>query len=176
MKWIIPVLLVATGYSTAAPKIPVKKLPPQVHGIGVYSSLDRDSKKVIVKIQDSKAPIILVLSAYDSVKWEIVAPKGVVRRVIVSGYHLQEVSGLEKTVPIDNTSYDAGDKTGYFYCYRAPVKVNPKGRVITSRQKMYDKMLEKIKVYSDSELTSFQGQYSSKEFQIPKSDPFEEQE
>lgn len=57
-----------------------------------------------------------MLGAYEPTIWNIGWSKGTkIVAVLVSGYHRQVVAGLEKDVPLLNSSYDNHGPCGYFY-------------------------------------------------------------
>jgi hypothetical protein len=92
-------------------------------------------------VGEVKKPVILVLTAYEPVIWTVDDPKGLVVKVIASGYHDQTVvvvnkrlefpfplrpvarsrpqafEGLYTKVPVTSSSYESGDQS-YFFAYR----------------------------------------------------------
>src|SRR5262249_41238593 len=64
--------------------------------------------------------VILVLTAYDSVDWHVKLAAGArIKKVLVSGYFPQEITGVPAGVPVVNQSYFPDDgsrrKEGWFY-------------------------------------------------------------
>ncbi|WP_029147038.1 PQQ-binding-like beta-propeller repeat protein [Methylophilus sp. 5] len=66
----------------------------RVEAVGVYEAKDRSSSGVNVMIKKSDQPIVLMLSAYEPVRWNLTKEPGAnLVAVIASGYHLPEVTG-----------------------------------------------------------------------------------
>jgi hypothetical protein len=121
-------VLAATG--TSAGRAPIPKMPVaefEVHAVGVYEgTLPGGAQRgfrmhptgaVTVKVnRPTTRPVVLVLTSYEPVEWKIDAPKGAVARVITSGYYKQQVTGLDKDVPVASSSHEGGDND-YFYAY-----------------------------------------------------------
>ena len=75
---------------------------PEVHAIGVYEARN---KKIKVNVKRKGIPLVLVLASYESVLWEINPEEDVtIGKVIVSGYYLQKVTGIEPDIPVELTS------------------------------------------------------------------------
>jgi hypothetical protein len=75
---------------------------------------------VTVHVSPSSKPIILVLSAYESTIWKVVAdPKANLLQVIVGGYFPQEVIGAKVPIvmKISQTLPGVIRNQDYFYCY-----------------------------------------------------------
>ena len=87
---------------------------PRAHAIGIYSVRD---KPVRVRVTDSSAPVVLVLTAYSTACWIVEADIGVqIDLVICTGYHNQTVERLPPGVPVFSTCYDDRSKD-YAYAY-----------------------------------------------------------
>lgn len=115
----------------------------QVHMIGLYEATN-GMANVEVDVPDK--PVILVLCAYESVKWKVkVSPKTNVVAVIASGYHQQFVTGID--APIYRSSYDQRSD-GYFFCYK-------------ETGQRYQKAQEAVFAATNLYPRSFQGRYSS---------------
>jgi hypothetical protein len=130
---------------------PADATSPVLHAVGVYQA---PGDEVRVRVEDEHRPVVLALSAYESIHWDVRLAAGViVDRVILSGYHAQRISGIAESVPIETYTYDPspcgqcvpGRK--YFYGYRSPPK--------------------ELKEITGLEATSFQGAYDGIEFTIP---------
>ncbi|MFD1123611.1 hypothetical protein ACFQ2T_13935 [Methylophilus flavus] len=66
----------------------------RVEAIGIYETKDRSLAGVNVIVKKSDQPIVLMLSAYEPVKWNLVKEPGAnLIAVIATGYHLAEVTG-----------------------------------------------------------------------------------
>jgi hypothetical protein len=155
---------------------------PQLHVIGVYEGHDPDDdgrpwwskcdgkssldchaemtgKKrakggfVTVNVSITDAPIVLALSAYSKVKWDVQAKPGVqIQKVILSGYHAQSIEGIADTTILEVYTYDASpcdrcyQGNGYFYSYKRPHL--------------------KLTEITGLDVTSFQGKYKGREFAV----------
>ena len=113
----------------------------EVHYIGVYEATGpatveidnppakgRASRRPTSRSQAGKievaitrrtpAPIILVLTSYEPVKWVLSPAYGVnISGIIVSGYHKQSVEGAPPNVPILNTSYEQSETPNVEYLF-----------------------------------------------------------
>ena len=101
-----------------------------LHVIGVYEGHTHKYGKVTVFVAERNQPIALLLTAYESVDWQIeVEPGARLARVVLNGYHEQRVSGLPSDVPVQSYSYDRRSTT-YLYGYDAPscIKLVEKAR------------------------------------------------
>jgi len=81
-------------------------------------------KKVDVLVNHPERPVVLVLTAYDPVIWNVAwAPGSVLAGAVVSGYHGQAIVGLPKSIPLVLSTYEnrtrAGNGCPYFYSYMA---------------------------------------------------------
>ena len=131
-----------------------KHLPKQQASSACHTKYAGQSQEKVVKIDvsDATRPMVLALSAYNKVHWQVkVAPGVDIRKVILGGYHAQRVSGLPETT-IEAYTYESSpcpkcfQKSEHFYSYEAP---SPKLRAIAG-----------------IEITSFQGKYSGESFSI----------
>lgn len=121
----------------------------QLHAIGVYEGHIHKGGKVNVVVTVTDRPVILLLTAYESVEWHVETAQGVrIEKVILSGYHKQAVTGLPSGIPVNTTSYDEGSAT-YFYAYKAG-----------------QDLAEKARKVSGLEPKTFQGQYRGEAFVI----------
>lgn len=92
----------------------------EVHVIGVYSG-----GTVTVNVDYSQNPIVLMLTAYESVNWDIqVQPDTKIERLIISGYHAQSYQGITPSTPVEIYTYDPSKcstpcwhRQSYFYAY-----------------------------------------------------------
>ncbi|MBE9187784.1 hypothetical protein IQ270_24835 [Microcoleus sp. LEGE 07076] len=142
----------------------------ELHLIGVYeanaehgnrdlskSALAKPSKRIEIKVEPRNKPIILALSAYEPVQWNITAePGAVIEKIILNGYHNQTVSGVSG-IPIEDHSYEkTGESLGDFiYKWSAtPESSDPRS------------LVTKLEQINRTSLTSFQGCYRGKNFRI----------
>jgi hypothetical protein len=73
----------------------------RVEAIGVYETKDRSPAGISVIVKKSDKPIVLMLSAYESVRWNLIKESGAnLAAVIATGYNLPQVTGagVTKTV------------------------------------------------------------------------------
>lgn len=135
----------------------------ELHLIGVYEAnadhKNRDLSKsaIEIKVEPRNKPIILALSAYEPVQWNITAQPGVViEKIIVNGYHNQTVSGVSG-IPIEEHSYEeTGNYIGDFiYKWGATAESSNTSSLVT-----------KLEQRNGTSLTSFQGCYRGTNFTI----------
>ena len=112
-------------------------------------------KIVKVNVNDVEHPIILALTSYESVLWEIKTANGVViEKVILAGYNPQDITGIDIKVPREVYTHEASpckencfQGQGYFYSYKdSPAR---------------------LKDITGKDPISFQGAYTGKEFWVP---------
>jgi hypothetical protein len=109
-----------------------------------------------IKVERRNKPIILALSAYEPVQWNITAePGAVIEKIIVNGYHNQTVSGVSG-IPIEEHSYEeTGNYIGDFiYKWGAAESSNTSS------------LVTKLEQRNRTSLTSFQGCYRGTNFTI----------
>ena len=148
---------------------------PEVHVVGVYEGTYPPGVQhmagfhprgaVTVKVGDVKKPVILVLTSYEPVAWRVEAPKGAVVKVIASGYHKQEVIGLDKGVPVTLISQEAGDRD-YFYAYRIAAGPTAPDGEREEAKKSYERLAGRVKELTRQEVKTFQGEYAGDTFEI----------
>lgn len=100
-----------------------KQADAEMHVIGIYEAKAGEMGRVDVEVQPTDKPVILVLTSYMEVNWHIKRAEGArIKKVIVSGYFEQEVTGLPADVPLVNQSYypnnGSRSKNGWFYSYQ----------------------------------------------------------
>lgn len=72
-----------------------------------------------VYVNEPGKNVVLALGAYEPSIWNIKWTTGTtLAGVLISGYHRQEVAGIDDDVPVLNTSYDNNSTCGYFYISR----------------------------------------------------------
>ena len=136
----------------------------ELHLIGVYeANADHGngnylSKSAIeIKVEPRNKPIILALSAYEPVQWNITAePGAVIEKIIVNGYHNQTVLGVSG-IPNEEHSYEeTGNYIGDFiYKWGATAESSNTSSLVT-----------KLEQRNRTSLTSFQGCYRGTNFTI----------
>ena len=83
-----------------------------------------------IAVNSPGQPVALLLGAYEPTIWNIGWTRGTrIVAVYVSGYHRQAVAGLEKNVPVLNSSHDNKGPCGYFYVGNGRnTELNPQAR------------------------------------------------
>jgi hypothetical protein len=103
---------------------------PQLHAIGIYddgdpkdkvNTIDRhDVGDAHVRVTYAGAPIIVVLCAYDPVRWIVKVELGVqLKKVILAGHHRQQIQGIPDDVPIEGHVTGVRDRLYGFYACRS---------------------------------------------------------
>ncbi len=131
--------------------------PKEVHLVGVYEANSNHragyhpSGQVEVKVTRQDKPIILALSSYEPVEWNIqLEPGVVVEKVILNGYHDQKVIGISG-IPIEEYSYEeTGRYLGNF----------------TYEWESSPALVKQLNQLTGNQLTSFQGCYRGTQFEI----------
>lgn len=125
----------------------VRTTEPEVHVVGMYEPAtgpDHKNLPAKVRVSYNGGPVILVLTSYHSVVWELEIGKDVMlETVVVSGYERQDIKGLPDTVPVLNSSRDG---RGSFYSY-------------SKTGDGYGSMLKGVLQQTGYEVTTFQGAY-----------------
>ena len=119
-----------------------------VHAVGIYEAGSPDSR-VVVRIESARRPVVLVVCARDTVRWEIQLGRKVeLIKVIASGHLPQKVLGTDVAVQHFSTEGDVppGVRDKAFYAYLKP-------------SIRYDEMCQRIKELTGKELSSFQCRY-----------------
>lgn len=104
--------------SQRAGAYPVVTDVTEIHMVGLYeaSSAHHAIAPARVRVTYTGAPIILTLTSYEPVEWQVeVAADVQIEQVIVSGYYEQRVTGLPDSVPVWNESRKQGRQTFYTY-------------------------------------------------------------
>lgn len=142
---ILILYLAAYGCSTA---------PPALHTIGIY---EPGAREVVVNITDDTTPIVLALNAYERTTWKVNLKEGVkLTRVILAGYHAQQINGLPAGMPIEVYTY-----------YPSPCPTCWQGIYSGfSAGAAYNEPDPKIEAIAGLKATSFQGGYRRSEFAI----------
>lgn len=115
---------------------------------------------ITVNVPSSANPIVLVLMAYEPIQWKISASSSAnIKKVIISGYHGQDIDGLDPSIPTVSYSYEASPckmctrQSGYFYAY-------------DESSKEYQAALKKIASITGLTPSTFQGGYKGERFYI----------
>jgi len=138
--------------AAAAPLAPgLGDLPAdaQVQMVGVYEPKGRSTGPVVhsvrVEVRPSGHPIVLVLSAYESVNWVVVNQGARIAAVLVSGYNESKVNGTGDTRVL---------RIGSAYAYSA-------------NSPEYLRLRQAVTQYTGArEIRSFQGTYSGADFLV----------
>jgi hypothetical protein len=101
-----------------------RKIPFQIDQSG------HEATQIDVAVNSPGKPVVLMLGAYEPTIWNIGwSTKTKILAVFVSGYHRQAVAGLEKSVPLLNSSYDNKGPCEYFYVSTDKLpRLNPMAR------------------------------------------------
>jgi hypothetical protein len=135
----------------------------ELHLIGVYEANAEHGKRnlsksaIQVKVERRNKPIILALSAYEPVNWNVtVEPGTVIEKIIVNGYNNQTVSGVSG-IPVEEHSYEETGKYigDFIYNWGATTENSNTSSLVT-----------KLEEINSTKLTSFQGCYRGTNFSI----------
>ena len=135
----------------------------ELHVIGVYEARsdhggNNDPTGAIeVKVERQNKPIILALSAYEPVRWNITAaPGAIISKIILNGYHNQTISGISG-IPVEEYTYDGtGNYLGNFMYKWGSV----------SESTNTPSLVTKLEQINQANLTSFQGCYRGTSFSL----------
>jgi hypothetical protein len=118
------------------------------------------TRTITVYLNKTTSPLVVALMAYEPIRWNIVTRPGVdLRKVILGGYHGQDIDGLPDSVPVDVHSYESSPclncsrQSDHFYAYEK-----------NSRE--YITAMSKLEALTGLSPTSFQGTYKSDRFTI----------
>ena len=137
----------------------------ELHLIAAYEATSpqdngNPSKNTIeVKIQRKNKPIILALSAYTPINWNVtIEPGAVVEKIIIDGYEKQNISGVTG-ISIEEHSYKGTGKSlsngNFLYQWDATTDSSNSSSIVT-----------KLEQISHTSLSSFQGCYRGTSFVI----------
>lgn len=126
---------------------------------GKYAG-QRTTQSIAVDVTRSTAPLALVLMSYEPVLWKLsVGPKSRISKIILAGYHGQDIEGIPANVPIEARTREASpcrtcSRQGeYFYAYKQD-----------SRE--FEDASKKLKAITGIAPTSFQGSHRANRFFI----------
>jgi hypothetical protein len=115
----------------------------------------QDPKEIRVEVRRTVAPVILALMSYEPAVWKLeVAPGARVERILLSGYHAQDIEGAPGSAPVEVRTYRASAcrvcqvKPGYFQAY-------------DTASQDYRDAVQKLKTITGLEPKSFQGNYDA---------------
>lgn len=138
----------------------------ELHLIAAYEATSpqdngNPSKNTIeVKVQRQNKPIILALSAYAPINWNVtIEPGAVIEKIIISGYEKQTISGVTG-ISIEEHSSDKGtgkslSDGNFMYQWESTTDITNSSSIVT-----------KLEQISQTNLTSFQGCYRGTSFTI----------
>lgn len=115
---------------------------------------------VEVTVDYPNQPVVLILTAYDPVQWNIkITPSTKIEQLIIAGYHAQSYRGVPNSTPVATyTHYHSTCSTacwrgsGYFYIY--------------DLSKDSTELQQKVHEITGKQIYSFQGAYKGKTFNI----------
>jgi hypothetical protein len=125
----------------------------ELHLVGVYQGSfpngPRKYGRATVEVEVTDRPIVLALSAYDPVRWEVRLAPGVrVQKVILAGYGDQELTPALEGVPVETRTYKGGDPN-YFHVHKA-------------KSPEYARAGKLLRDWTSLEVSTFQGAYEFK--------------
>ena len=140
----------------------------EIHVVGVYegeteeqvhrSNRNRQRNTIKVNAPRSGNPIVLVLSAYSPVHWDVQLRKGSnVERVILSGYHAQVVSGLNPGTPLFDIQRSKQRSIRLPYAYKKD-------------SRNYHMLNTKLKELTGKDIKQFYGNYRGNEYTLNTTD------
>jgi beta-lactamase regulating signal transducer with metallopeptidase domain/predicted esterase len=116
--------------------------------VGAYSASAGNGAPVDVDVRATGKPIVLALTSYGSVLWNVKLARGAqIKAVIVGGYYEQEIEGVPAGVPIAYRAYFPSQYQGYYWgyqwnsqeCRNMAARLNDEtGRPISTFQGEYD--------------------------------------
>jgi hypothetical protein len=140
-----------------AAKGPVDSEAPELSVVGLYEGAQPGGAprgfqthpvgSAAVEVRPTGRPLVLVLCAYEPVKWDLrVAPGARLQKVLLSGYYGQDVSGVPEGVPVEEYTQR---KSSHFWAY--------------SRQgESYREMERTVERLAGLPVSTFQGRYAYK--------------
>lgn len=132
----------------------------ELHVVGVYEARSDHSGNhhptgtVGVSVERTNQPMVLALSSYEPVQWQLkLAPGAKVEKIILNGYHDQSVIGADG-IPIEEYSYEGTGKSFSDFPYRW------KG------DRTQGVMVAQLEALTGQNMTSFQGCYRGTQFTL----------
>jgi hypothetical protein len=140
---------VSSNYSQPDPGFSI-----EMHVVGVYEGL---GGVVDVVVNPTPKPVVLVLSSYSSVVWNVTLGAGAaLDSVILQGFEPQNVNGVPANVPVTERSFN--EACAYTYGWE---DFNNQGGGD------YKLMISSVRAFVGMNESSFQGCYSGGKFAIP---------
>jgi hypothetical protein len=130
---------------------------PELHVVGLYVAAQPQGAPrtlgthpvgtAAVEVRATGRPVVLVLCAYEPVKWDVrVAPGARLEKVLLGGYYDQEAVGVPAGVPVEEHAHAAGTPD-YFFAY-------------TRDGDAYPRMARTVRKLTGLPVTTFQGRYA----------------
>lgn len=120
----------------------------------------RSTQEITIYLNQTNAPMVVALMAYNPIRWKIVARPGVdLRKVILAGYHGQDIEGIPDSIPIEVHSYESSPcmncsrQADHFYAYE-------------QGSSEYKQAMNKLQTLTGLTPASFQGAYKADRFTI----------
>jgi predicted esterase len=126
----------------------------ELHGVGVYQPRDGNGAPVDVEVRRTDKPIVLVLTSYFSVLWNVKIADGArVKAVILGGWFEQELEGIPAGVPIVYQASNPSGRRDYFWGYKAD-------------SFEYRRMVDRLNDLTGLLVSTYQGEYEGSSFVI----------
>ncbi|MDI9639309.1 hypothetical protein QM565_26745 [Geitlerinema splendidum] len=133
---------------------------PELHVVGIYearsdhSANNRQVGVVRVNVERQNQPMVLALSSYEPVEWQLnLAPNVQIEKIILNGYHDQTIVGAEN-IPVEEYSYEG---TGTSFSDFPHSWTGDFANAV---------MIPQLQALTGRSLTSFQGCYRGTEFSL----------
>jgi hypothetical protein len=136
----------------AAPPLAGIARNARIEAIGVYEgysaqsrSHDRNGRPVEVRVNSASSPVILVLSSYESVRWQVIPESGArIAAVLLSSHNPSQVEGAGSARVVN---------IGQRYAYK-------------QNTPHYSALDGEVFRYTGKRIDFFQGRYQGKEFSV----------
>lgn len=141
--------------------------PNQPSDLECFEKMKADdrNKSIKVNIETSNQPIVLVLTAYDPVRWQInVSRRQKIEAVIISGYYAQKYQGLPENVPVYLYTHTPPD------CERCIIGANAESFYAYELSNL-NTINEQLMKITGRPTTTFQGAYKGYQFSISNLTP-----
>jgi predicted esterase len=126
----------------------------ELHGVGIYEPRDGNGAPVVVEVRPTAKPIVLVLTSYFSVLWNVKVAEGAqVKAVIIGGWFEQEIEGVPAGVPIVYRAANPSGRKDYFWAYSADAFE-------------YRRMVEKLNDLTGLLVSTYQGENKGSSFVV----------
>jgi hypothetical protein len=124
---------------------------PEVHVVGLYEGTFPDGPRkfghATVDLQVTDRPVILVLCAYEPIRWTLRLADGVkIERLILAGNGEQELAQALPKVPVEKHTRKAGGSPNAFHTHREDHEGYPEAQRI-------------VRQLTGSDITTFTGSY-----------------